>query len=142
MLSEAYRDQGARCPACNDMMEQRILEGCTIDVCARCRGVWIDWFDGELLEVTRQVGPLSHREPVAIPQGAPCPRCQRPLAWGKPHTLLRCGECGGTFVPRPAFDELLTFALEDAPQAEDESTLQKLVRVMKALVGGERTSPP
>ena len=136
---DAYRDQGARCPACREMMEQRILEGCTVDVCGKCRGLWVDWFDGELLEVTRQMGALSHREPVAIPQDAGCPRCHRALAWGTPHTLLRCGECGGTFVPRPAFDELLGLAHEElgAPQGE-ESAWQRFLRVLRAITSGDR----
>ncbi len=141
ITSEAYRDKGAMCPACREIMEQRMLEGCTVDVCARCRGLWVDWFDGELLHVTRQTGPLSHRAPVAIPSDAACPRCQRKLEWGKPHTLLTCGECGGTFVPRPAFDDILALALEEAPvEGQEETAWQRFVRVMRAMVGGDRTT--
>ncbi|CAN5536622.1 hypothetical protein BH09MYX1_BH09MYX1_47340 [soil metagenome] len=142
MKSEADREQGARCPACREMMAQRVLEGCTIDVCGRCRGLWIDWFDGELLDVTRQTGPLSHREPVAIPSDAGCPRCQRALEWGNPHTLLRCGECGGTFVPRAAFDEVLVFALEDTPADEPETAWHRFLRVMRAVLKSETLRPP
>lgn len=139
-MTDAYRDQGARCPACQLMMEPKILEGCTVDVCSRCRGLWVDWFDGELFQVTREVGALSQREPVALPPDAPCPRCHRKLEWGKPHTLLRCGECGGTFVPRPAFDEILALAME-ASAGDEGRPVHPFVRLLRALFGGPSEPP-
>ena len=140
-MSEAYRDLPARCPACASMMEARILEGCTVDVCPSCRGLWVDWFDGELLDVARQTGPLSHREPVAFdPRNAPCPRCLRAMTFGNaegPATLLLCcGECGGTFVPRAAFADLLSSAMGDVSdlEPEPEGAFARLVRVLRSML--------
>ena len=138
-MSEAYRDLPAKCPACSTMMEARVLAGCTVDVCPSCRGLWVDWFDGELLDVARQTGPLSHRPPVAFdPTAAPCPRCLRPMTLGSVEGILlvRCAECGGTFVPRAAFEDLLTYAMEDVAHVAptDESAFTRLLRVLRSMI--------
>lgn len=141
-MSEAYRELPTRCPACSTLMEARILEGCTVDVCPSCKGLWVDWFDGDLLDVARQTGPLSHREPVAFdPTRAACPRCLRPMSVGNVEglaaLLVRCGECGGTFVPRAAFGDLLDHAMGDTSgmDPEPEGVFARLVRVLRSLIG-------
>jgi Zn-finger nucleic acid-binding protein len=73
-------------------MTAEALEECEVDVCAACGGVWIDWFDGEVRAVAKEVltgtatGRITPRpsdpgdvrsEPRAM--GA-CPRCMRQLA--------------------------------------------------------------
>ena len=140
-MSEAYRDLPARCPACSTLMEARILEGCTVDVCSSCRGLWGDWFDGDLLDVARQTGPLSQRAPVLFdPARAACPRCLRPMTFGNAEGLatmvLRCGECGGTFVPRAAFADVLAYAMGDTSgfDPEPEGVFARLARVLRSMI--------
>jgi hypothetical protein len=144
-----YRGTVAKCPACETMMEERGAADVMVDVCPNCRGLWIDWFDGDTVEVAAKAAPLSVRAPVAIdPAKALCPRCIRPLSFtshaiheghvsgpimGVGPVLLRCGECGGSFVPRTVFDELLELGASADVEAQPDSPFAKLVAVLRAL---------
>src|SRR5260221_9815710 len=105
-----YRDVPLQCPACGDVMEQRLLSDCTVDTCPKCRGLWVDWFDGEILSIVKETAPLSFRAAIEIdPAKAKCPRCTQPLipeTFNNAIVLLRCSECAGCFVPRESFTSL------------------------------------
>jgi Zn-finger nucleic acid-binding protein len=96
-------------------MEARVLSGSTVETCPKCRGLWVEWFDGELIAVVKETAPLSLRPPVAIdPTKALCPGCTQPLtpeAHGGAVVLLRCADCAGCFVPREAFTALMELDL-------------------------------
>jgi hypothetical protein len=47
--------------------------------------------------------------------------------------LLRCGECAGTFVPRSAFDELVSLRFAALEPAESRSALARLVDAIRSL---------
>lgn len=51
---DTYRGQPARCPACGVLMEEIDVGDALVDVCADCRGVWLDWFDGDPRVLTQQ----------------------------------------------------------------------------------------
>ncbi len=143
-----YRGTPAKCPACGTVMEERGAADVMVDVCPTCRGLWIDWFDGDTVDVAMKAAPLSVRAPVAIdPSKTFCPRDQQPLMFSNhaihehavgPITehgplLLRCGECGGSFVPRTVFDELLELAMHPQDEAEPDSPLGKLLAALKRI---------
>jgi Zn-finger nucleic acid-binding protein len=135
VMTNAYRDALPLCPACSLAMEARTLKDATVDVCPACKGLWIDWFEGELAHVAHEVAPLSiPRAPVPTVQAATCPPCRRPLVpqayLGVPF-LWRCGECGGTFVPRVSFEALAELR---PPKDPPKSALHRLVHVLTQLL--------
>jgi Zn-finger nucleic acid-binding protein len=104
-----YRASAMRCPGCGAEMQPEETTDADVDVCPTCFGLWIDAQDGELVHVVQQVAGL---EVGAAPSegSARCPRCEEPLVFhvirGVRPFVHRCLACGGTFVPRDAFDEI------------------------------------
>jgi Zn-finger nucleic acid-binding protein len=112
-------------------MDARTLKDAVVDVCPGCKGLWLDWFDGEPSHVASEAAPLS------VPQGptpavldARCPECRCPLAlehYRESLALWRCGACAGTFVPRVSFEALA----ELRPHVEaHRSALHRLIAVI------------
>lgn len=141
-----YRDAPATCPVCRTVMEQRLLSEATVDTCAQCRGLWVDWFDGDLVAIVKESAPLSFRPAVELPIGAPCPRCTRalmPESVGDV-TLLRCAECAGCFVPRAAFNAVLDLDLpahaREEASDEKKSAFARLRLAIAKLFGAEPTT--
>ncbi len=71
-------------------METESVGDAEVDVCTVCRGIWIDWFDGEIRKVARTVVATERaRGSVPPPPHSPlraeanatgaCPRCTRQL---------------------------------------------------------------
>jgi len=143
-----YRDQPLKCPTCEVVMEPRVLSGSTVDTCPKCRGLWVDWFDGDLLLVVKETAPLSIRESIDVDRSsALCPRCTMPLAselFEQSIRLYRCADCAGCFVPREAFTLLLE--LEDMPRRSQvhgdktQSAVERLLGVVQRLFHGEPPS--
>jgi Zn-finger nucleic acid-binding protein len=122
-------------------MSARIAGDAEIDMCPQCHGIWVDWFDGNLVRVARDAAPI---EPGAHASGGShaCPRCHRRL-----HTesfrgarVRRCAECAGTFVERKAFDDLIALAIEE-PKKKEPSAIDRLIEVVRWLVHGPRIVP-
>jgi Zn-finger nucleic acid-binding protein len=125
-------------------MEGRSLFDALIDVCPDCKGLWIDWYDGDLASVASDAAPLSvpHAPPVGSDElRAGCPRCQCALRAemfldeDKGPSIHRCAECGGAFVPRSSFDAIVLLA--HRPDPETEATLSpfaRLAAVLRALL--------
>ena len=145
-----YRDAPAKCPACQELMELRSLSEAMVDTCPRCRGLWVDWFDGELISIVRETAPLSFRPTVDIdPSKTCCPRCGRilmPETFGGSVLLLRCEECAGCFVPREAFTALMELELpahsRHDPDLQKQSAFARLLEAIRRFVGTEVTAPP
>jgi len=142
-----YRDTPLTCPTCRIVMEQRMLSGSTVDTCPTCRGLWVDWFDGELVAIVRETAPLSVRDAPHAPLAGNCPRCTQPLTKETVRgeiALLRCADCGGCFVPRKSFTMLLELDLPAYSRAADVDakkldTLTRLVLAIRKLFGAEPT---
>ncbi len=144
----SYRAGLLRCPACGEGLEPVAHGAETVDVCPACAGVWVDWFDGAIAEVSRAVE--SHRPAGSsrpLPQHT-CPRCTAPLihelsggdaaqgALGEPW-VERCGECGGAFVPKEAVGLFATApAPDDGSEAAGAAGLWgRLATALHALFG-------
>jgi Zn-finger nucleic acid-binding protein len=118
-FSDPPRDAVADCPACKARMDVRAAGDATIDVCPKCRGLWLDWFDGDTLALAEAAMPISRRPMAPVPAEAPCPRCSRALEEraheaGGP-VVWRCTECAGSFLPRGTVEALLIWAASSAP---------------------------
>lgn len=128
-------------------MEERVLSGSTVDTCARCRGLWVDWFDGELVAVVKETAPLSMRPPFEFdPTKAHCPRCAQvltPESVNGTILLLRCSDCAGCFVPREAFTAIME--LEAPPLSvlpgdlEKHGAWERLLAAIRKLFHNEPT---
>lgn len=133
----AYRASTPLCPACHLALEPHTTEGSSavVDLCKRCGGVWIDWEDGDLTTLTREVPPAEAR---AIPTNGPgqCPRCRHTLAvevFLGTAEVLRCGECGGAFIPYPSIGKIAASTPADARDVTDEAGSWS--RALRALRG-------
>lgn len=98
-----YRRGALRCPGCDEILKEQLHGQAHVDVCPACRGIWIDWLDGDIATVTAAVGELGDARPEG--RGAQrCPLCVGPLdrdALDDPAAVVwRCGSCAGAFVPR------------------------------------------
>jgi Zn-finger nucleic acid-binding protein len=110
----SYRAAALSCPVCTEPLDETESAGATIDVCATCGGVWVDWFDGELIAILRAAPAAAPLPPPAesgaktrgAESGGGCPRCRSPLSheryWDSEAEILRCADCAGAFVSRDA----------------------------------------
>jgi Zn-finger nucleic acid-binding protein len=146
-MPSEYRDAPLQCPTCSLSMEERMLSGSTVDTCPRCRGLWVDWFDGDLVAVVKETAPISMRPPLDFdPARACCPRCTKVLdveRFGDAIVLLRCAECAGCFVPRASFTALMEL---DAPALSrvgadvgKQSAFERLLAAVRRLFHNEPT---
>ncbi|UQA56672.1 zf-TFIIB domain-containing protein [Polyangium aurulentum] len=144
-MTEHYRAAALPCPLCAGMLEERATQASAVDVCTDCAGVWIDWFDGEISAVARNVTPERTRTPPAPAPSArarSCPRCNRGLD-AEPFRdqgpqILRCPDCAGVFIPPGALAEVVAMGPpEDRPSAEP-SVLSRLVEALRRLLAERR----
>lgn len=114
-----------KCPACDQQMNHRDRGGTEIDVCAKCRGVWLDATELDAIlgaddDSTSVEAGLD--DSAALPEqcrycgedsdpDGRCPACQRPVGLSCPHDdkpmyivdaagveLDRCPTCKGLWV--------------------------------------------
>lgn len=139
----SYRDPPARCPSCDVTMQPTPIYDAVVDECADCKGIWVDWFDGELERAIHELAPepaVQHARTQSDP--GRCPRCQAELSKEERAPggdVLRCGECGGAFVPRASFEPLLA-AVRDAPPSQPDpskSISARLLAVLHSLLSGK-----
>ena len=141
--------RGARCPACAGTLEEQAFGDIVAHVCPDCKGLWVDWFDGALLQVAKEIAHLSSPPaPTSVRTAGNCPSCRAPLVVESTHGagnagmyLWRCGACVGTFVPRASFETLV--GMDDAepttaPYASEPAEprpLSRLAAALRALLG-------
>jgi Zn-finger nucleic acid-binding protein len=142
--TSGYRDAPALCPSCAVMMSEKNLYDAVVDVCGDCHGVWVDWFDGDLGHVIEQVSedPVRASANRETRFGGACPKCQaRLLSENRADgaLLLRCGDCGGAFVPRASFMPLIALAHQEPeiPARKSSSVIARLVAVLNSLLSGK-----
>jgi Zn-finger nucleic acid-binding protein len=146
-MTDSYREKPLACPACGDLLEARVLSGATVDTCVKCRGLWVDWYDGDLLSIVNETAPLSFRSPVEINRAlAKCPRCTQPLmpeSFAGTIVLLRCSDCAGCFVPRASFTPLLELDLpahsRHGADLAKQTGFARLLAAIGRLFGAEPT---
>ncbi|NUQ77906.1 MAG: zf-TFIIB domain-containing protein [Polyangiaceae bacterium] len=149
-MTTGYREPHPLCPTCSgELLPHELAHdpGSVVDVCRECAGIWVDWFDGDLTGVARDVaeGPPSSKRATGATITPSCPRCRRPLHEERYRdgsaTILRCSECAGAFVPRASAEAIATFSVEDGGQdVEDGGFFAKLIeRIRKALGSGSST---
>jgi Transcription factor zinc-finger len=135
-MSSGYRETALACPVCASMLDPRSVGDAVVDVCPGCAGVWVDWFDGELVLMVKGAAGVTPVGPSGRGDWA-CPRCARPLTReGYLDTgaiILRCAECSGAFVPRVAADRLAGRPDPEVPM--EKGPLDRLVAVLRTLLG-------
>jgi len=119
-----------RCPECDVEMFVLEFERIEVDHCTRCRGVWLDSGELELIAeaaggTPRGLASLLDRPPVAKPRRRGrrrCPVCGRRLLpvstpGANPIVLDRCPAGDGLWFDRGELKELIgrTGADEDSP---------------------------
>jgi Zn-finger nucleic acid-binding protein len=121
------------CPA---TLEPQQVDDAVIDLCPACGGLWIDWFDGDLVDLTKRApsDPGSPSQPSARAAAGACPRCRRPLDRERfiatVPEIHRCSECVGAFVTRDARDAILEHRDDDAEPIED-GAFARLIAALK-----------
>lgn len=141
-------------------MTQHALEECEVDLCSACGGLWVDWFDGEVRQVTAEALGASPATPRSEPDrpsrneavavGA-CPRCTRQLVAERYKLdnrstgaeLLRCEDCLGVFVGKSSAEMLAALPAGDepppskgqGPEVLEPLPWQRLLMVLKRALG-------
>lgn len=139
-------------------MTQQALSECEVDVCAACGGIWVDWFDGEVRQVTAEALGAGVSRPRTPPERASrneavaigaCPRCTRQLvaerykleAQQTGADLLRCEDCLGVFVTKSSGEMLAALPPDEqpppseGPEVLDPLPWQRFLMVLKRLLG-------
>jgi hypothetical protein len=132
-------------------MDKRAFGDTVLNVCSKCKGLWVDWFDGNLVHIARDIAPLSIGSvPTSVRTAGNCPICAAPLvvesttgAGNAGMYLWRCGHCVGTFVPRSSFETLA--GIEEAYESTHDldhgassppSPGSRLAATLRALLSG------
>ena len=65
------------CPQCNVALDQRKYRGLEVDHCSKCRGLWLDFEEMDLLEDTANKDEIlkGTRDYARRPGDRPCPHC-------------------------------------------------------------------
>ena len=102
------------CPACGGAMDERRRadEDDFYYECGACRGIWVDWWDGEASGIARTVPAHPGTTPGGQKGGA-CPRDGTPLI-DRPYldagpVVERCPTCLGLFARRDQVRALAEF---------------------------------
>lgn len=134
-----YRASALRCPSCSALLEEVGAGDALIDICRQCRGIYLDWFDGEPRELVQHVvTPLGvlglGAEPKALP--GPCPRCAVPLHVelfeNRGPWIHRCQGCQGVYLDFASAELLATTASPDPPKDEAAGPLSRLATAVRA----------
>jgi Zn-finger nucleic acid-binding protein len=143
-VREQYRESALACPICPGWLEPHATSASVVDVCANCRSVWIDWFDGEIASVAGEVRPRGN---VLLPAPADaekrgCPRCRRALI-AEPFRdhgpeVLRCPECAGVLVPASVLKLVVAMGPPVEQPPTEPSVLARLIEALRRIVAEDR----
>jgi len=139
-----YRVSALRCPGCASTLDEIGAGAALVDVCRQCRGIYLDWFDGEPRElVAEMVTPLAVGEVGDEPKAlkGPCPRCAVPmhteLFEGRGPWLHRCKGCQGLFLDYTAAELLAsTRGAGSTPPPAPDAPLDRLAAAIRSLLFG------
>ncbi len=133
----SYRETSLTCPGCREALAETYVGDALIDVCGACGGIWVDWFDGDLVVMVRGAPDVPEARLPEQRGSEACPRCKRPLEVERylesNGEVLRCGDCAGAFVPRASVRALVGLVPEREPEEKD--ALRKLILVLRRWLG-------
>jgi Zn-finger nucleic acid-binding protein len=134
----AYRDQLRACPRCTTPMERTGIgarkaagDATEVDVCGKCRGVFVEFFDGEPGAISRgmvaqRAGRSGSTATATLPKGLTCPDCAAPMRpkpyLGKGPKLARCGQCLSAFLTPADVEALARLEHEVEPEPGQSET--------------------
>ncbi len=137
-MTTGYRESALACPGCREALDPHEVHGATIDVCAACGGIWVDWFDGDLVQMVRGAPPVTGAHAPDREGSAACPRCRRALDWERYQDsraeVMRCCDCAGAFVPHASVPAIVELAPQDAERAPLDA-FSKLALVLQRWLG-------
>lgn len=122
------------CPACHETLVVVEREGIELDWCLKCRGLWFD--EGELELLAEQVGRRLEGEDVGRAPDRPpksqrrkCPRCRKwmdPVVVGAPETVHvdRCPD-HGIWLDRGELGRIM--GQLDAGRVDDEQVIMQFL---------------
>lgn len=104
------------CPKCEGNLEKVIYEETEIDQCPRCRGIWFDSLEAELLKNLKgseniDSGTFQKENPSeSLQKRVNCPRCQVPMLKildfdEYPLWYETCLECHGLWLDAGEFQQ-------------------------------------
>lgn len=138
-----YREQALRCPSCSSTLDARQAGEATIDVCGHCRGIFLDWHDGDPRELVRGlVTPLSALPVGDAPPKLPgaCPRCAVPfhveLFEERGPWLQRCEGCHGIFLDVVAAEVLASTSSPDSLPPDERGPISRIGDAMRTFLFG------
>jgi Zn-finger nucleic acid-binding protein len=102
------------------------------DVCPKCGGVFLEFFDGEPSAVSRRMlGRRKHAPGPVVGVGSACPDCSTPMTrkayLGQGPELARCDECLAVFIAESELPSLANLELAPEPAAHEPTWIAKLL---------------
>ena len=139
-MTTAYREASLPCPGCRTVLAPEQVGDAIIDVCDACGGIWVDWFDGDLVTMVRSAHIVASGGIPDRRGDATCPRCRSALSWehyqeGRGE-VLRCSDCAGAFVPRTSVPAIVALAAAGTERAPLDA-LSRLASVLQRWLGWE-----
>lgn len=133
-----FRGRRILCPACGELMRSVALPlrgggDAEVEICNRCGGVFLEFFDGEPGELSRSLLAHDGHEaalPRAPPAAVACPDCGVPMAELRyldvGPRVSRCDACMAVFATRQQLRELADFRPPEQPPEPEPSLLGRL----------------
>jgi len=105
--TSGYRQAHRACPSCGVPLDEQLHEGVHVDVCPDCSGVWIDWMDGDIGQVSAKLEVPAAQTRGSEGTGA-CPVCGDDLGTEVLGAvrIQRCGSCAGAWLDRATLHAL------------------------------------
>lgn len=137
-----YRTGALRCPSCAALLDEVGAGDSLVDICRQCRGIFLDWHDGEPRDLVRHVvSPLGvidlGAEPAPL-KGA-CPRCSVPfhveLFESRGPWVHRCEGCQGVYIDQLSAELLASTSTPEVESPEEKRPLSRLGAAIRALFG-------
>lgn len=131
-----FRNNARPCPACaTGMFVAALGEQQSVDLCKRCGGAYMDFFDGEPSAIARELTEQQKRAPSKpqLPAPAPlrCPACQiemrvAPYMEGGP-SISRCPRCLAIFA---SARQLALLAVFVETEEKEKSWLHRVLQAV------------
>jgi Zn-finger nucleic acid-binding protein len=136
-----YRQQLRACPACATPMDAVPVSGdpsdpqarAEADVCAKCGGMFLEFFDGEPAAISRDILRNTDVKPtVSLNVGTlRCPDCAEEMVrkayLDQGPELARCETCMAVFLAPDEVETLARMELKEEPAPKEPSWLSRLI---------------